>query len=186
MKKILLLTVFIGTTLSGMAQNANAQIQKIRDFYNLVQQQVKEGYSMENPIGTAIIDHIATYSAVGYRKGKTEIYTYLYDGGDDYDSEMFNTQQVVFIRERYERGAWEHYNEFLYDEKTFEPIFCLFHFLNSETGEPVDKRFYFSKGKLIKAIPADAAKQAKQVKSIAEHMYSFGRSIFEDTGLEIE
>lgn len=185
MKKILLLTFFVGVSLSGMAQNTNAQIQKIRDFYNLVQQQVKEGYSIENPIGTAVIDHVATYSAVGFRKGKTEIYTYLYDG-EDFDSELFNTQQVVFIREQYARGAWEHYNEFLYDEDTREPIFCLFHFLNSETMEPVDKRFYFSKGKLIKAIPADAANQAKEVKNIAEHMYSFGRSVFEDTGLEIE
>ena len=185
MKKILLLTFFVGVSLSGMAQNTNAQIQKIRDFYNLVQQQVKEGYSMENPIGTAVIDHVATYSAIGFRKGKTEIYTYLYDG-DDFDSELFNTQQVVFIREQYNRGAWEHYNEFLYDENTGEPIFCLFHFLNSETAEPGDKRCYSSKGKLVKAMPADAAKQAKEVKSIAEHMYSFGRSVFEDTGLEIE
>ena len=186
MKKILLLTFFLCATFSAKAQNTETQIQKIRDFYNLIQTQVKEGYSTENPIGTAVIDRIATYSAVGYRKGKTEIYTYLYDG-EDFDSELFNTQQVVFIREQYERGVWEHYNEFLYDPETREVIFCLFHFMDSESGNFVDKRFYFSKGKLIKVTPnADDAKQAKKVKAIAEHMYSFGRSVFEDTGLEIE
>ena len=55
--------------LMANAQSVDTQIQKIRNFYNRVQEQVKIGYSTENPIGTAVIDHVATYSAVGYIKG---------------------------------------------------------------------------------------------------------------------
>ena len=167
------------------AQSADKQIQKIRDFYNTVQEQVKIGYSMENPIGTAVIDHVATYSAVGYIKGKTEVYTYLYDG-EDTDDELFNTQQVVMIRENFERGPWQQYREYLYDPDTMEPIFCYFHDMNPDTGEFEDHRFYFSNGKLLKALPASSAPKAKSALNIANEMKAYGRSIFESSPLDLE
>lgn len=178
MKRISLGILLFCATLMAHAQNVDAQIQKIRDFYNTVQEQAKLGYSIDNPIGTAVIDHVATYSAVGYIKGKTEIYTYLCDG-DDVDYELFNTQQVVMIRESFERGPWQQYREYLYSPETREPIFCYFHDMNPDTGEFEDHRFYFSKGKLIKALPASSASKAKSALSIAEKMKDYGRSFFE-------
>ena len=167
------------------AQSVDTQIQKIRDFYNTVQEQVSIGYSTDNPIGTAVIDHVATYSAVGYIKGKTEIYTYLYDG-EETDDELFNTQQVVMIRENFERGPWQLYREYLYDPVTREPIFCYFHDMNPDTGEFDDHRFYFAKGKLIKALPASSAPKAKSALDIANEMKDYGRSIFETLPTTLE
>ena len=185
MKRILLSILILGVALMASAQSVDTQIQKIRDFYNTVQEQVKKGYSIDNPIGTAVIDHVATYSAVGYIKGKTEVYTYLYDG-DEVDDELFNTQQVVMIRENYERGQWQQYREYLYDPVTREPIFCYFHDMNPETGEFDDHRFYFAKGKLIKALPASSASKAKSALDIANGMKVYGRSIFETSPTNLE
>ena len=180
------MSIFIlGVALMASAQSVDMQIQKIRDFYNTVQEQVKKGYSIDNPIGTAVIDHVATYSAVGYIKGKTEVYTYLYDG-DEVDDELFNTQQVVMIRENYERGPWQQYREYLYDPVTREPIFCYFHDMNPDTGEFDDHRFYFAKGKLIKALPASSASKAKSALDIANGMKVYGRSIFETSPTTLE
>ena len=180
MKRIAFSLIVLCVALMAHAQSVDSQIQKIRDFYNHVQEQVKIGYSTENPIGTAVIDHVATYCAVGYVKGKTEIYTYLYDG-DDVDDELFNTQQVVMIRENFERGPWQQYREYLYDPDTREPIFCFFHDMNPNTGEFEDHRFYFSEGKLIKALPASSATKAKSALDIANDMKAYGRSIFESS-----
>lgn len=180
MKRLSLGLIIFCAALMTHAQSVETKIQKIRDFYNTVQEQVKIGYSTENPIGTAVIDHIATYSAVGYIKGKTEIYTYLYDG-DDTDDELFNTQQVVMIRESFERGPWQQYREYLYDPDTREPIFCYFHDMNPETGEFDDHRFYFAKGKLLKALPASSAPKAESALQIANEMKAYGRSIFESS-----
>ena len=185
MKRILLSIFILGVALMASAQSVDTQIQKIRDFYNTVQEQVKKGYSIDNPIGTAVIDHVATYSAVGYIKGKTEVYTYLYDG-DEVDNELFNTQQVVMIRENYERGPWQQYREYLYDPVSREPIFCYFHDMNPETGEFDDHRFYFAKGKLIKALPASSASKAKSALDIANGMKVYGRSIFETSPTNLE
>ena len=185
MKRILLSILILGVALMASAQSLDTQIQKIRDFYNTVQEQVKKGYSIDNPIGTAVIDHVATYSAVGYIKGKTEVYTYLYDG-DEVDNELFNTQQVVMIRENYERGPWQQYREYLYDPVSREPIFCYFHDMNPETGEFDDHRFYFAKGKLIKALPASSASKAKSALDIANGMKVYGRSIFETSPTNLE
>ena len=185
MKRILLSIFILGVALMASAQRVDTQIQKIRDFYNTVQEQVKKGYSIDNPIGTAVIDHVATYSAVGYIKGKTEVYTYLYDG-DEVDDELFNTQQVVMIRENFERGPWQQYREYLYDPVTREPIFCYFHDMNPETGEFDDHRFYFAKGKLIKALPASSASKAKSALDIANGMKVDGRSIFETSPTTLE
>ena len=185
MKRILLSVFILGVALMASAQSMDTQIQKIRDFYNTVQEQVKKGYSIDNPIGTAVIDHVATYSAVGYIKGKTEVYTYLYDG-DEVDDELFNTQQVVMIRENYERGPWQQYREYLYDPVSREPIFCYFHDMNPETGEFDDHRFYFAKGKLIKALPASSASKAKSALDIANEMKDYGRSIFETSPTNLE
>lgn len=185
MKRILLSIFILGVALMASAQSVDTQIQKIRDFYNTVQEQVKKGYSIDNPIGTAVIDHVATYSAVGYIKGKTEVYTYLYDG-DEVDDELFNTQQVVMIRENYERGPWQQYREYLYDPVSREPIFCYFHDMNPETGEFDDHRFYFAKGKLIKALPASSASKAKSALDIANGMKVYGRSIFETSPTTLE
>ncbi len=185
MKRILLSILILGVALMASAQSVDTQIQKIRDFYNTVQEQVKKGYSIDNPIGTAVIDHVATYSAVGYIKGKTEVYTYLYDG-DEVDNELFNTQQVVMIRENYERGPWQQYREYLYDPVSREPIFCYFHDMNPETGEFDDHRFYFAKGKLIKALPASSASKAKSALDIANGMKVYGRSIFETSPTNLE
>jgi len=185
MKRILLSIFILGVALMASAQSVDTQIQKIRDFYNTVQEQVKKGYSIDNPIGTAVIDHVATYSAVGYIKGKTEVYTYLYDG-DEVDNELFNTQQVVMIRENFERGPWQQYREYLYDPITREPIFCYFHDMNPETGEFDDHRFYFAKGKLIKALPASSASKAKSALDIANGMKVYGRSIFETSPTNLE
>ena len=185
MKRILLSILILGVALMASAQSVDTQIQKIRDFYNTVQEQVKKGYSIDNPIGTAVIDHVATYSAVGYIKGKTEVYTYLYDG-DEVDDELFNTQQVVMIRENYERGPWQQYREYLYDPVSREPIFCYFHDMNPETGEFDDHRFYFAKGKLIKALPASSASKAKSALDIANGMKVYGRSIFETSPTNLE
>ncbi len=185
MKRILLSVFILGVALMASAQSVDTQIQKIRDFYNTVQEQVKKGYSIDNPIGTAVIDHVATYSAVGYIKGKTEVYTYLYDG-DEVDDELFNTQQVVMIRENYERGPWQQYREYLYDPVSREPIFCYFHDMNPETGEFDDHRFYFAKGKLIKALPASSASKAKSALDIANGMKVYGRSIFETSPTNLE
>ena len=185
MKRILLSVFILGVALMASAQSVDTQIQKIRDFYNTVQEQVKKGYSIDNPIGTAVIDHVATYSAVGYIKGKTEVYTYLYDG-DEVDDELFNTQQVVMIRENYERGPWQQYREYLYDPVSREPIFCYFHDMNPETGEFDDHRFYFAKGKLIKALPASSASKAKSALDIANGMKVYGRSIFETSPTTLE
>ena len=166
------------------AQGVDSQIQKIRDFYNRVQEQVKMGYSIDNPIGTAVIDHVATYSAVGYIKGKTEVYTYLYDA-EEYDDELFNTQQVVMIRENFERGPWQQYREYLYDPKTREPIFCYFHDIDPDKGDFVDHRFYFSTGKLLRALPASSASKAKSALKIANEMKDYGRSIFERSPMNL-
>lgn len=185
MKRILLSVFILGVALMASAQSVDTQIQKIRDFYNTVQEQVKKGYSIDNPIGTAVIDHVATYSAVGYIKGKTEVYTYLYDG-DEVDDELFNTQQVVMIRENFERGPWQQYREYLYDPVSREPIFCYFHDMNPETGEFDDHRFYFAKGKLIKALPASSASKAKSALDIANEMKDYGRSIFETSPTNLE
>lgn len=185
MKRILLSIFILGVALMASAQSVDTQIQKIRDFYNTVQEQVKKGYSIDNPIGTAVIDHVATYSAVGYIKGKTEVYTYLYDG-DEVDDELFNTQQVVMIRENFERGPWQQYREYLYDPVSREPIFCYFHDMNPETGEFDDHRFYFAKGKLIKALPASSASKAKSALDIANGMKVYGRSIFETSPTNLE
>lgn len=185
MKRILLSILILGVALMASAQSVDTQIQKIRDFYNTVQEQVKKGYSIDNPIGTAVIDHVATYSAVGYIKGKTEVYTYLYDG-DEVDNELFNTQQVVMIRENFERGPWQQYREYLYDPVSREPIFCYFHDMNPETGEFDDHRFYFAKGKLIKALPASSASKAKSALDIANGMKVYGRSIFETSPTNLE
>ena len=185
MKRILVSIFILGVALMASAQSVDTQIQKIRDFYNTVQEQVKKGYSIDNPIGTAVIDHVATYSAVGYIKGKTEVYTYLYDG-DEVDDELFNTQQVVMIRENFERGPWQQYREYLYDPVTREPIFCYFHDMNPETGEFDDHRFYFAKGKLIKALPASSASKAKSAIDIANGMKVYGRSIFETSPTTLE
>ena len=185
MKRISLGILLFCSTIVAHAQSADTQIQKIRDFYNTVQEQAKIGYSIENPIGTAVIDHVATYSAVGYIKGKTEVYTYLYDG-EDTDDELFNTQQVVMIRENFERGPWQQYREYLYDPDTMEPIFCYFHDMNPDTGEFEDHRFYFSKGKLLKALPASSAPKAKSALNIANEMKAYGRSIFESSPLDLE
>ena len=185
MKRILLSIFILGVALMASAQSVDTQIQKIRDFYYTVQEQVKKGYSIDNPIGTAVIDHVATYSAVGYIKGKTEVYTYLYDG-DEVDDELFNTQQVVMIRENFERGPWQQYREYLYDPVTREPIFCYFHDMNPETGEFDDHRFYFAKGKLIKALPASSASKAKSALDIANGMKVYGRSIFETSPTTLE
>ena len=185
MKRILLSVFILGVALMASAQSVDTQIQKIRDFYNTVQEQVKKGYSIDNPIGTAVIDHVATYSAVGYIKGKTEVYTYLYDG-DEVDDELFNTQQVVMIRENFERGPWQQYREYLYDPVSREPIFCYFHDMNPETGEFDDHRFYFAKGKLIKALPASSASKAKSALDIANGMKVYGRSIFETSPTNLE
>ena len=185
MKRILLSIFILGVALMASAQSVDTQIQKIRDFYNTVQEQVKKGYSIDNPIGTAVIDHVATYSAVGYIKGKTEVYTYLYDG-DEVDDELFNTQQVVMIRENFERGPWQQYREYLYDPVSREPIFCYFHDMNPETGEFDDHRFYFAKGKLIKALPASSASKAKSALDIANGMKVYGRSIFETSPTTLE
>ena len=184
MKRIAFSLIVLCVALMAHAQSVDTQIQKIRDFYNHVQEQVKIGYSTENPIGTAVIDHVATYCAVGYVKGKTEIYTYLYDG-DDVDDELFNTQQVVMIRENFERGPWQQYREYLYDPVSREPIFCYFHDMD-DSGEFVDQRFYFSKGKLVKALPASSASKAKKALNIAKYLKDFGRSVFEDTSLELD
>ena len=185
MQRILVSIFILGVALMASAQSVDTQIQKIRDFYNTVQEQVKKGYSIDNPIGTAVIDHVATYSAVGYIKGKTEVYTYLYDG-DEVDDELFNTQQVVMIRENFERGPWQQYREYLYDPVTREPIFCYFHDMNPETGEFDDHRFYFAKGKLIKALPASSASKAKSALDIANEMKVYGRSIFETSPTTLE
>lgn len=185
MKRISLGILLFCVALMTHAQSVNTQIQKIRDFYNTVQEQVKKGYSTENPIGTAVIDHVATYSGVGWIKGKTEIYTYLYDG-DDVGEELFNTQQVVMIRENFERGPWQQYREYLYDPKTREPIFCYFHDMNPDTGEFDDHRFYFANGKLLKALPASSASKAKSALKIANGMKAYGRSIFEESPTDLE
>ncbi|MBR3472560.1 MAG: hypothetical protein IKH22_08275 [Prevotella sp.] len=184
MKRLSLSIFLLCAALMASAQSVDAQIQKIRDFYNLVQEQAKKGYSTENPIGTAVIDHIATYSAVGYIKGRTEIYTYLYDG-EEFDDELFNTQQVVMIRENFERGPWQKYREYLYDPETREPIFCYFHDMNPDTGEFDDHRFYFSKGKLLKALPASSASKAKSALTIANGMKDYGRSVFENSPTDL-
>lgn len=185
MKRIAFSLFMLCVALMAHAQSVDMQIQKIRDFYNHVQEQVKIGYSTENPIGTAVIDHVATYCAVGYIKGKTEIYTYLCDG-DDVDDELFNTQQVVMIRENYERGPWQQYREYLYDPDTREPIFCYFHDMNPDTGEFDDHRFYFAKGKLLKALPASSAPKAKSALKIANSMKAYGRSIFETSPTNLD
>ena len=182
--KLLMAATLILLPIVTNAQSADKQIQKIRDFYNTVQEQVKIGYNTENPIGTAVIDHVATYSAVGYIKGKTEVYTYLYDG-EDTDDELFNTQQVVMIRENFERGPWQQYREYLYDPKTREPIFCYFHDIDPDKGDFVDHRFYFSKGKLLRALPASSASKAKSALKIANEMKDYGRSIFERSPMNL-
>lgn len=185
MKKTILTVLFFAAALVGMAQKSvDNQIQQIRTLYNNVCEQIKQGYSTENPIGTAVIDHIATYSAVGFKKGKMEIFTYLWDG-EDFDSDQFNTQQVVMIRQTFQRGVWEHYQEFLYDPDTGETLFCYFHDMD-DSGEFIDQRFYFSKGKLIKVLPASSASKAKKALNIAKYLKDFGRSVFEDTSLELD
>ncbi len=191
MKKTILTVLFFAAALVGMAQKSvDNQIQQIRTLYNNVCEQIKQGYSTENPIGTAVIDHIATYSAVGYKKGKIEVYTYLYDVDDTeddrFDEEQFNTQQVVMIRENYERGVWQHYREFLYDTETGEPVFCYFRYMNPDTYEQVEQRFYFSKGKMLKAAPSATASKASEALKIAKAMRVFGRSVFEETSLDFE
>lgn len=180
MKRLSLSIILFCAALMGYAQNVDKQIQKIRDFYNTVQEQVKKGYSTDNPIGTAVIDHVATYSAVGYIKGRTEVYTYLYDG-DDVNDELFNTQQVVLIRENYERGPWQQYREYLFDPETREPIFCYFHDMNPDTGKFDDHRFYFANGELLKALPATSAAKAVSALDIANEMKDYGRTIFENS-----
>ena len=188
MKRALLSILLLLAAFVASAQSVDSQIQKIRDFYNSIQEKVKIGYSIDNPIGTAVIDHVATYSAIGYIKGKTEVYTYLYDVEEDdknYKEELFNTQQVVMIRESYERGPWQKYREYLYDPKTNETIFCFFHDMNPETGDFEDHRFYFSKGKLLKAVPASSASKAKSALKIANGMQRYGLSIFEETPTDL-
>ena len=185
MRKIIVSVILLCTTVLANAQNTDKQIQKIRDFYQHVQDQVKMGYSIDNPIGTAVIDHIATYSAIGYIKGRTEVYTYLHESDDD-DDELFNTQQVVMIRENYERGPWQQYREYLYDPATREPIFIYFHDMNPETGEFDDQRFYYDNRKLLKAIPASSSSKAKSALKVADTMKNYGLSIFLNSPMELE
>ena len=185
MKKTILTVILVSFALIGMAQNnVEKQVQRIRAFYQEVTEMARQGYSTENPIGTAVIDQIATYSAVGFKKGKMEIFTYLWDG-EDFDSDQFNTQQVVMIRQTFQRGVWEHYQEFLYDPDTGETLFCYFHDMD-DSGEFIDQRFYFSKGKLIKVLPASSASKSKKALNIAKYLKDFGRSVFEDTSLELD
>ena len=90
------------------------------------------------------------------------------------------------IRENFERGPWQQYREYLYDPVSREPIFCYFHDMNPETGEFDDHRFYFAKGKLIKALPASSASKAKSALDIANGMKVYGRSIFETSPTNLE
>ena len=53
--------------------------------------------------------------------------------------------------------------------------------MNPNTGEFEDHRFYFSEGKLIKALPASSATKAKSALDIANDMKAYGRSIFESS-----
>ncbi len=178
MKKSLIFLLLLCTPFLANAQNVDQQIKKIRDFYQQVQEQARKGYSIENPIGTAVIDHVANYCAIGCVKGKMEVYTYLYDE-DDTEDKYFNTQQVVMIREHFERGPWTYYREYLYDPKTTDPIFCYFHDMSPDTGEIVDHRFYFSEGKLLKSIPESSASKAQSALRIAKGMRDDGRAVFE-------
>lgn len=163
-KLILLMSVVL--SVAAMAQNVEKQVQQIRKVYQEVKARIAADESpYEGGMAVVKVNGKANYSAIGGQENNMTVYAEHHQDMDD----RFNTYDVALIIQTFNVAPRKMYREYLYDLKTRKLIFCL---LNDEeyTGENTIKRFYYNRGRLIKADPKAVKGEGTQVFAQGDRM----------------
>ena len=152
MKKIIISALTLLLPLMAAAQSVDSKINKIRELYNQAQEIAKWKNTdewMEHGCYSFDFNSRINYAAAGVISTNTEVFI---DVSDDYEGDNFNMPSPWFVREKSSRAS-ELYRELLFDTKTGNLIFCYLR-CRGESGNMVEQRLYYEKGKLLKAVPA--------------------------------
>ena len=126
---LLLLFVFVGTL-----QAQNAQVAKIRKMYAQAKETMAQKKKAELPPDETVVT--SNYMAAGAGPIK-DVTHYFYSG--DYDENLGNQYYTpYFITRKYNVGAREYYEEFLFDKGSL-----VFYFNKSQNDET---RYYWGSG----------------------------------------
>ena len=126
---LLLLFVFAGTL-----QAQNAQVAKIRKMYAQAKETMAQKKKAELPPDETVVT--SNYMAAGAGPVK-DVTRYYYSG--DYDEDLGReAYEVYFMVRKYNVGAVDYYQEFLFDEEGDLAFYY-------EKNEGNETRFYFSK-----------------------------------------
>lgn len=138
------------------AQNTNEAIDKIRMDYALAHERIKACKDFYDGmfINSATVNISEMWGGSGPHQEKTEIFYLM---GTD-EAWSFD-RTVFFVRNKYNVSVREFYTEILYDEQG-KPEFY-YHKAFGYDGKPLEWRFYWNNGKLIrKLVPQDIDNEA--------------------------
>lgn len=130
-----------------MAQNTDEAISKIRKDYALAQEKIKAcgDYYDGIFINSATVNIGEMWGGSGPHAKKTEVFYVM-----GTDEEWSFDRTVFFVRNKYNVSVREFYTEILYDEKGYPEFF--FHKAFGYDGKPLEWRFYWKNGKLVRQL----------------------------------
>lgn len=152
MKRFLFLAFTLLITQWAMAQSVDSKVNKIRERYNAAQETTKWKNTdewMEHGCYSFDFNSRINYAAAGVISTNTEVFVTV---NDDYESDRFNMPMPWLVREKSSRAS-ELYRELLFDYETGDLIFCYLR-CRGESGNMIEQRLYYEKGKLLRAVPA--------------------------------
>ena len=157
MKRISL-SLLVALLCVAWASGADVQgrIAYIRQAYDAAQSAIAMADDEPMTRNTFSITVDQMYPGSGPHKEKIEFFfTCLDFDVDDHaeDGSIVWRSQLYLVRQSYNIGGHEFYNEYLYDMETGEPLFALTTGPDDD-GEQQSMRVYFDKGQVVHTIPA--------------------------------
>ena len=134
-------------------KNTNEAIAKIRKIYAEAMDKINsagEYYKEQDFIDHTTIQAVEMWPGSGPHQETKDFYYIL-----DLDEETSLSRHLFFVRIKYNVAVQEYYFEFLYDENENLVFYYTKQNLYEYDGEPVECRFYYDNGKLIKTICTD-------------------------------
>lgn len=157
MKKIflclLLVAVIVPLSASAAKPSGNkTRIDQIKKAYANAQQLIAMGEEEPNLINQFTVDVTQMLPGSGPHKELLTVYFTLDEPDDPEETGEIWVNNLYFARCKYNYGAPEYNEEFLFDEKTGELMFYVVNF-PADDGTTGTHRYYFENEKIIKTIP---------------------------------
>ena len=150
---LLLATLLVIPTGLKAQKNTNEAIARIRNIYAEAMDKINSAgdyYKKQDFIDHTTITAVEMWPGSGPHQETKDFYYLL-----DLDEDTNLCRHLFFVRIKFNISVQEYYYEFLYDENENLVFYFTKQILHDYAGEPVECRFYYENGKLIKTICTD-------------------------------